>query len=313
MLLIRSFGVLRIMKTKTTLAQSARRAFCCLTILPILLAIYGCSNPNGEALDYAWSLPNFCEYNQSHLFEIERNPRRYGKALEKSGWYGKWDTIYSQLCTHYLIWGDYEKSKKFGNIGFSRTPIDYYLSPDYFVADYLVTDSKDFIIRFEELAEERDFISVFLWDQQTINLKKTMEFEILDDPYLFHDWLGQGNVLETLKILSARILKGEESSETEEAIEALLRDFMTKTDISEKFVDLLSSYAHGSALNEWVTSTILFERYAHNRQKAELQREIRELRIKAAKRNPQAAPPSCILTNDGVFKISQNQTVGKIN
>ncbi len=261
----------------------------------ILISFFGCTpkGVNKELLEYTLDLPNYCDHRDAYLMLIEGDAYLYGKTLEKSGWYGKWDTIYAQFCRHHLIWGDYELAKKHGRTHFfKRRAIDY-LKPDYFVAEYLTGEPDTFNIRFSRVSEDREFIRVFFWDEIKIIENETMGFETLESEDYFNEWLESGEVLWVMQILATRLLKGEESESSENAILALLSNFVTESEYAHEFVRLVDKYG-GSGIEDWLLVSIFVQRYAQNIDNTELVERLRIFRDEALRENDLVEAFGCL-------------------
>lgn len=262
-----------------------------------------------ETADYALSLPNFCDFNSVYLSSIESRAWFYGKTLEDSGWYGKWDTIYSQLCTHYLIWGEYEKAKEHGREHFFRRRANDYIGADYFIAEFLTSEPDTFASRFAQEAEFRDDLIAFTWEEEVIRRNVTMGFETIEDPKFFSKWLELGDVFEIMWILAARLLKGEENDESEAAIVSLLSNFTTQSEDCREFLNLLSNNAGLRLIREWMISSILFERYARAAGREELVERIRNFRDSLIETNNLADRMGCLASNPDQIKAIQNHSM----
>ncbi len=255
--------------------------------------------------NYGFSLPNSCESDSRKLLVLESEVEEYGMILSDMGYMGEWNGLLVSLVEHHFLWGDYSSCVRLGDLYSRERDTAHFV--EYRVARFLLEDSAGLI------QKGNDEMDAFNWGASDLADNPFLGFENLTNILEFREWAGDENGLDALIVLGARLQKGETELFTQEAIIETLSGLLTRGELLDQFFQLANESAPWAWIR-WLQASVLFERYAHQKDDPELVLELRTARKYIAKKMTgtefEESWASCVLNDSGVF---EETLLSKIN
>ncbi|MCH6259349.1 hypothetical protein MLD52_22535 [Puniceicoccaceae bacterium K14] len=256
--------------------------------------------PDLRIVDYAYTLPNYCDDDLVMLSVLETETKEYGRFLAEKGYFGEWDGLLWGLMRHHFLWGNYLSTVKFG--GEFDDASDFV---EYCVAKYMSKNGAGASEASNRWLEGTRFEEIFLNRSNDIAVDCLSRFDGVDTLAEFENWAGAPIGLDSVIILSARLLMDEDLESESEPVVQVLRSLLTHGDNLDRFFGLTNSVGSWP-WDKWLQASLLFERYALESGNVGLVAELRSARRGIGRRMLEADRKlnwvSCVLDESGVFE-----------
>jgi hypothetical protein len=261
--------------------------------------------------DVAWSgtrLPNYCDRNAVNVSKLEKEPKAYGSLLAKSGYVGGWEGLPYAIACHHFVWGDYGAAQRVGAEVAGRHGIGRFV--EYDVACFLNSEGLGARPERGDRGREAGYMEVFHWNAGEIDGSALLGFTSVADSNAFESWVDSPMGTDAILVLAARLLKKETGERERMAIVRVLDSFFGNGKHLERFTEFAERYMP-RVQEDWVSASLLYERYWHEEGNPGAVTKIREARKFVANRlvgtSSEADWVQCVLEEKGLFAATGSE------